>query len=93
MKYVLLILLSFHQLITFSQSDSEKMDVILVPKDAEYSCGEITKWNSGDKYFLVDQFSDSSFKVVDGTVVEDGEGNKVQKSFNDLSFGSSFTFE
>ncbi len=31
----------------YSQNNSEKMDIILVPKDAEYSCGEINKWNSG----------------------------------------------
>ena len=58
-----------------------------------YSNGGDKEWEGGDKYFLVDQFSDGSFKVVDGTVVEDGGGNKVQKGFNELSFGSSFTFE
>lgn len=47
MKYLLIISLVFNQLMTFSQSNSNKMDIILVPKDAEYSCGEIDKWNSG----------------------------------------------
>jgi len=47
MKYLLTISLVFNQLMTFSQSKSKKMDIILVPKDAEYSCGEIDKWNSG----------------------------------------------
>ena len=47
MKYLLFILLMFNQLLTFCQSNSEKMDIILVPQDAEYSCGEINKWNSG----------------------------------------------
>ena len=47
MKNLLLISLIFNQLMSFSQSNSEKMDIILVPIDAEYSCGEINKWNSG----------------------------------------------
>ena len=41
MKYLLFILLMFNQLLSFCQSNSEKMDIILVPQDAEYSCGEI----------------------------------------------------
>ena len=47
MKIFLLPFLLFCQLISIGQSNSQKMDIILVPIDAEYSCGEINKWNSG----------------------------------------------
>jgi hypothetical protein len=48
MKKLLLILLIFNKIFSFSQRNSEKMDIILVPKiDMEYNCEEIDKWNNG----------------------------------------------
>lgn len=47
MRYVLLTILIINSQFFWCQSKTEKMEIILVPLDAEYSCGEINKWNIG----------------------------------------------
>ena len=56
-----------------------------------YSLGGNSEWEGSDKYFIVDQFSDTSFKIVDGSVVQDGGGQKVEKGFYELQLESSTT--
>jgi hypothetical protein len=46
-----------------------------------YSSGDNLEWQGSDRYFLVDQFSDTDFKIVDGIVEKNGGGEKVRKGF------------
>jgi hypothetical protein len=47
LKYTILFFITINCTLFFGQSNSKIIDLVLVPNDSEYSCGEINKWNSG----------------------------------------------
>ena len=57
---------------------------------ANSSQGDI-EFEGYDRNFTVDKYSESGFEIVDGTIVKDGGGQKVEKGFYELQLESSTT--
>ena len=56
-----------------------------------YAYNSDFEWEGNDKNFIVDKDSEDGFKVVDGSVVKDGNGTKMEKGFKLLQLESEMT--